>query len=117
MLTSNNPYAQGWSQSGASPSIFGALPASPAVSPAGSTTVYFNSLRPTILNCAVVDDKSRTLFTVTTDPNVPGYTVLKDLQGKHIALFEWLGEPKIEIRDVLSKQPMNAWLPLSADRT
>jgi hypothetical protein len=46
---------------------------------------------------------------------MPGYTAVKNPDGKTIALIEWKDRPLVEIRNVFSKQRVSEWLPLSPD--
>ncbi|KAJ6459150.1 hypothetical protein C8R47DRAFT_1328057 [Mycena vitilis] len=115
-----NPYAS-WSNANVRravpgvPSVHGALPF--AADPTASNLVifYFTVFKPSILNCTVVGQNTFPYFKVTTDPSMPGYTAVKNPDGKTVALIEWKERPLAEIRNVFSKQRVSDWLPLSAD--
>ncbi|KAJ7155087.1 hypothetical protein C8R46DRAFT_1196635 [Mycena filopes] len=116
-----NPYAT-WSNNSVRravpgvPSVHGALPF--AADPASTNNLvvfYFTALKPTILNCTVVGQNTYPYFKVATDPSMPGYTAIKNPEGKTIALVEWKDRPLCEIRNVFSKQRVSDWLSLSAD--
>ncbi|EEB88319.1 hypothetical protein MPER_13903, partial [Moniliophthora perniciosa FA553] len=55
-------------------------------------------------------------YYIVTDPQQPGYTILRDVQGKSVALVEWQAHPLVEIRGVMSKQYVRDWLKLSSDK-
>ncbi|KAG6888285.1 hypothetical protein C0995_009399 [Termitomyces sp. Mi166 len=103
-----------WPQSPA-PSILGALPY-PTVSHATTLVTYYISASGSqILNSKVIGPDGRTHFTINTDRDMPGYTAVKNAQDSPIALIEWKSSPVIEIRGLLSKQPVRNWLRLSPD--
>ncbi|KAG6854509.1 hypothetical protein C0991_006111 [Blastosporella zonata] len=125
MIYHNHPY-DGWAEAGQglsspwpqtpAPSILGALPY-PTVSHASSLVTYhISNFAPHVLNSKVVGPDGRMCFTISTDHDMPGYTTVKNAQGNAIALIEWKSSPIIEIRGLLSKQPVRSWLRLSSDR-
>ncbi|KAJ7912319.1 hypothetical protein B0H13DRAFT_2232533 [Mycena leptocephala] len=131
--TNHNPY-EGWSKtnsghsnyssgsaSGAPPpSIFGALPypTPPNTRFAPNlTTLYLTSLSPSVLNCAVIGPHSRLHYSISTDSNMPGYTVVKNADRKSVALIEWTKQPRVEIRGAVPKQETKGWLKISRDQT
>ena len=63
----------------------------------------------------VVGSQQQPLFYFVTDQHMPGYTVLKDGEGRNVALIEWQNKPLVEIRGILSKQRAKDWLRLSSD--
>ncbi|KAF9010118.1 hypothetical protein BDQ17DRAFT_1235143 [Cyathus striatus] len=103
-----------WSDGVPPPSVFGALPY-PSV-PSNLLTFYFTSFNPDLLNCAVVGPQGQPYYRVVTDNHMPGYTVIKNAEGKSISLIEWQSHPFIEIRGTLAKQNVRNWLRLSHDR-
>ncbi|KAJ7790201.1 hypothetical protein B0H14DRAFT_3570830 [Mycena olivaceomarginata] len=103
------------------PSVFGALPyptpPSSRYAP-NLTTFYLTSLNPGVLNCAVLGPHARLHYTVSTDANMPGYTVFKNaLDKKSIALVEWTKHPRVEVRGAVPKQETKEWLKISRDKT
>lgn len=126
-MYSSNPFGS-WSQAGNghsrntlwgpaaahSPSIYGALPYLAPPSAATLTTFYFTYLNPGVLNCTVMGSDSRPLFYVVTDSSMPGYTVLRGLNGKNVALIEWQAHPLVEVRGLICKQAVHKWLGLSS---
>lgn len=115
-----NPYAT-WSNSnvrravpGVS-SVHGALPFAADASASNVITFYFTAFKPTILNCTVVGKNTYPYFKITTDASLPGYTSVKNPEGKVIALIEWKERPLVEVRDVFSKQRVSDWIGLSRD--
>ncbi len=96
------------------PSIFGALPY-PA-SPSNTVTYYFTSFKPNIFNCSVVGPQNQVYYQIVTDNSMPGYTVVKNAEGKNISLVEWQAHPFVEIRGTLAKQNVMNWLRLSPDQ-
>jgi hypothetical protein len=68
------------------------------------------------LNVTVIGPGGRPRYCVDTDATMPNYTVLKDLQGKKLALVEWRAHPFVELRGLLPKQSVGDWLRLSADK-
>ncbi|KAF8205283.1 hypothetical protein K438DRAFT_1579731 [Mycena galopus ATCC 62051] len=138
----NSGSGQNWSQYGASssssrggdgssglglavgeapPSVFGALPypTPPSSYMPNLTTFFFTALSPSVLNCAVVGPpgRSRLHYTISTDSNMAGYTVVKNAERKSIALIEWTNHPRVEIRGVIPKQEIKGWLKISRDQT
>ncbi|KIK54834.1 hypothetical protein GYMLUDRAFT_176576 [Collybiopsis luxurians FD-317 M1] len=117
-----NPYAQaGWAGSNGSaplPSIYGALPFS---SPSSGPSIYqfqFVSFSPDILNCTVLGPQSKPYFRLVDNAPSHNFTLLQDRDGKSLAVVEWRQSPGavVEIRDIIRKQLVSSWLPLSADR-
>ncbi|ESK92448.1 hypothetical protein Moror_4485 [Moniliophthora roreri MCA 2997] len=110
----SNPFS-GWGNGQNAPSVFGALPyATPP--PPNMVTFYLTSFNPDVSNCTVIGPSQTPSFYIVTDPQQPGYTILRDVQGKSIALIEWQAHPLVEIRGVMSKQYVRDWLKLSSDK-
>ncbi|KAF9446478.1 hypothetical protein P691DRAFT_733169 [Macrolepiota fuliginosa MF-IS2] len=97
------------------PSVFGALPYPSA--PSNTVTYYFTSFRPNIFNCSVVGPQNQVYYQIVTDNTMPGYTVIKNMEGKNISLIEWQAHPFVEIRGTLAKQNVMNWLRLSPDQS
>ncbi|KAF7335766.1 hypothetical protein MVEN_02232400 [Mycena venus] len=120
MYSHINPYAT-WSNSNVRravpgvPSVHGALPFPPDPSASNLVIFYFTAFKPSILNCTVTGQNTYPYFKIVTDSTIPGYTAVKDGEGKTIALIEWKARPLAEIRNVFSKQCISDWLPLAAD--
>jgi hypothetical protein len=120
MYSHINPYAT-WSNSNVRravpgvPSVHGALPFSADPSASNLVVFHFTAFKPSILNCTVIGQNTYPYFKITTDPSMPGYTAVKNPDGKTIALIEWKDRPLVEIRNVFSKQRVSEWLPLSPD--
>lgn len=114
----NHPY-DGWAEAGqnqVAPSVLGALPYPSTPSPPTLITYHMTAFAPTVLNSKVADSQGRVHFIITTDDEMPGYTVIKNSQNNSVALVEWKSPPFIEIRGLLSKQNVKSWLALSPDR-
>ncbi|KAF7342249.1 Auxin efflux carrier [Mycena venus] len=115
-----NPYAT-WSNSNVRravpgvPSVHGALPFTADPTASNLVVFHFASFKPSILNCTVLGKNTYPYFTVTTDPAIPGYTAVKNADGKPMALIEWKDGPLVEIRGILPKQRVSDWLTLSGD--
>ncbi|KAJ6480482.1 hypothetical protein C8R47DRAFT_982957 [Mycena vitilis] len=115
-----NPYAT-WTNSAlrrgssARPSVHGALPFPADPSASNPLTFHFTACNPTVLNCTVVGQNTFPYFTTTTDASLPGYTAVKNNDGKIIALIEWKDRPLVEIRNVFSKMRVSDWLSLGSD--
>ncbi|KAJ7486899.1 hypothetical protein FB451DRAFT_1026040 [Mycena latifolia] len=120
MYSHINPYAT-WSNTSVRravpgvPSVHGALPFAADPSASNLVTFYFTALNPTILNCTVIGRNTHPYFSISTDPSMPGYTSVKNLDGKIIALIEWKDRPLAEVRNVFSKRRVSDWLSLSPD--
>ncbi|KAJ6603581.1 hypothetical protein DFH09DRAFT_1019444 [Mycena vulgaris] len=120
MYSHINPYAT-WSNSNVRravpgvPSVHGALPFAADPSASNLVTFYFTAFKPTILNCTVLGRNTYPYFKITTDPSLPGYSAIKNPDGKVISLIEWKDRPLVEVRDVFSKQRVSEWLALSPD--
>ncbi|KAF8893228.1 hypothetical protein CPB84DRAFT_1326676 [Gymnopilus junonius] len=114
----NHPFGS-WTESGQGGSsvspTFGALPY-PSDPTCSYSSFYFSSFHPDVMNCVVVGPQGQQLYQVVTDKDVPGYTVIKKADGSNISLIEWKSRPLIEIRGLLSKQPVGTWLGLSGDK-
>ncbi|KAJ7473497.1 hypothetical protein FB451DRAFT_1558691 [Mycena latifolia] len=127
-----NPYAQGgWNNPGnpnalgsssnfpPQPSIVGALPF-PTRLPGPAPTLLsfsFASFNPSILNCTITGPQSRVYFRIVTDSPTVGFTVFLDAVNQPVAVIEWLENPVVEIRGILSKRPIAQWLALSQNRS
>lgn len=98
------------------PSVFGALPYPSDPAYANMVNFFFTSFNPNILNCTVVGAQNRPYFTIVTDSQMAGYTVIKNSSGNKVSLIEWQSRPMIEIRDVLQKQYIRSWLALNSDK-
>ncbi|KAF8182050.1 hypothetical protein BJ912DRAFT_1032774 [Pholiota molesta] len=94
----NTPWNVGPSQA---PSIFGALPYVSDPAHPNLISYYFTSFNPDILNCS-------TVYRIVTDNQNPGYTVIKDIEGKNVSLIEWQAHPLIE--------SARSWLSLTSDK-
>ena len=113
----NNPFeswAQGQSATPSVPSVYGALPY--PSDPSTMTSFFFTSYNPNIFNCTVVGPKAQPYYNIVTDNQMPGYTVVKNMEGKNVSLVEWQQHPSIEIRGMVSKQQVSNWLQLSPNR-
>ncbi|KAF8962579.1 hypothetical protein BDZ97DRAFT_2021739 [Flammula alnicola] len=111
----NHPFGS-WSEAGQAPSIFGALPYPTDPEYSNLVTFYFTSFSPNILNCTVIGPQARVYYRIVTDNQMPGYTVIKNAEGKNVSLIEWQAHPMIEVRGLLSKQHVRTWLGLTADK-
>ena len=112
----NNPF-EAWGQGSSSstvPPAFGALPY--PSDPSNVISFFFTSYSPNIFNCTVVGPKAQPYYTIVTDNQMPGYTVLKNMEGKNVSLVEWQQHPSVEIRGMVSKQTVGNWLRLSPNR-
>jgi hypothetical protein len=113
LSSQNTPWNVGPSQA---PSIFGALPYVSDPAHPNLISYYFTSFNPDILNCSVINSRSQTVYRIVTDNQNPGYTVIKDVEGKNVSLIEWQAHPLIEVRGQLSKQSARTWLSLTSDK-
>ncbi|KAK0460163.1 uncharacterized protein EV420DRAFT_1628925 [Desarmillaria tabescens] len=131
-MHTNNPYAQGgwfnpdkvdsinntpWSP--ANPpqaSLYGALPFS-STSTQQSTYKFTFSYRSTILNSTITGPNDRPYFRITNDSPSKGKTLFQNHEGHNFAIIEWQSRPVVEIRELLERQAVASWLPLSADKT
>lgn len=138
MSANFNPYVQGWragnapsngapwgTPSGASPSIFGALPGgsqsghgSQRSPPApGSVMFYITDLRPNVLNASVVDARGRQCYKIVTDQSQPQRTAYYDVHRRTVAVVDWAGSmPAVEMPGLLPRQPIRTWLQTASDR-
>ncbi|KAF9051438.1 hypothetical protein BJ165DRAFT_885244 [Panaeolus papilionaceus] len=117
MYTATNPFdVWNFGQANGTPSVYGALPY-PSASSANLVTFYFTHFNPNILNCAVIGPQAQTYFRVITDNHMPGYTVIKNSEGKNVSLIEWQNHPFIEIRGLLAKQHVRSWMGLTPDNS
>ncbi|KAJ7799853.1 hypothetical protein B0H13DRAFT_2501607, partial [Mycena leptocephala] len=97
------------------PSIFGALPfASTENPPSMFISFRFTSFSPTIFNSTVVGPRARTHFTIDTDIQAPGFTIIIDANNEPIVIIEWSKQPVVEIRGIVSKQQTSQFLALSS---
>ena len=124
MAFNMNPYTQGgWSQqnTGAAPSIFGALPSLPISSSMprsmqpDSVTFRFTNFNSTILNCVVLSPQSRVAYRIVTEPTTPACTIWKDTENRNIAMVQWQPNATLEVRGVTPRQRVRDWLHLSPD--
>ncbi|KAJ8081794.1 hypothetical protein AAF712_010328 [Marasmius tenuissimus] len=113
--TNTHPFA-GWGNGASSSSVYGALPYATPPPAANLVTYYLTSFNPDLLNCTVIGPSQRPSHFIITDPQQPGYTIVKDSGGKSVALVEWQTHPLVEIRGVMSKQRVRDWLSLTSDK-
>ncbi|KIM46773.1 hypothetical protein M413DRAFT_63589 [Hebeloma cylindrosporum] len=106
-----------WNGVGQPPSVFGALPYPSDPNYSSMVTFYFTSFNPNILNCSVVGPRAQTYYRIVTDNQMPGYSVIKNAEGRNVSLVEWQTLPMIEVRGVLAKQHVRTWLGLTSDRS
>ena len=99
-----------------SPTVFGALPYPSDPNYSSMISFYFTSFNPNILNCSVVGPRAQTYYRIVTDDQMPGYTIIKNGEGRNVSLVEWQTHPMIEVRGILSKQHVRTWLGLTNDR-
>ncbi|KAJ7626093.1 hypothetical protein FB45DRAFT_836333 [Roridomyces roridus] len=92
--SSNNP----------NPSVHGALPFAADPTRSNNLHFHFTAFNPTILNCTVVGKNTVPYYKIVTDDSMRGYTVVKNLEDKTIALVEWKQHPLVEIRKIVPKQ-------------
>jgi hypothetical protein len=102
--------------SSSTPSVFGALPYPSDPAYANMVNFFFTSFNPNILNCTIVGAQNRPYYTIVTDGQMAGYTVIKNSSGHKVSLIEWQSRPMVEIREVLSKQYIRSWLALNSDK-
>ena len=100
-----------WDGTNPAPSVFGALPY-PA-DPSSMHSFFFTSYNPNIFNCTIVGPKAQPAYQIVTDNSMPGYSVVKNVQGHNVSLVEWQAHPAVEIRGMVSKQHVKDWLRLS----
>ena len=121
-----NPYAQvGWAGTGNSnrsapiPSIFGALP-SPFHSSPTPNSIHrfeFTGSNPDVQNCTVVGPQSKTYFQILNNTPSQNSTLIQNGDGASIALIQWAHSSGalVEVRDIIRRQLVAQWLPLSED--
>lgn len=98
------------------PSIYGALPFPSQLADNPPLMVFtFTGFNPTIANCTILGPNGSPQFGVVTEPALPGYTILKSMNGKSVALIEWREPAKVEIRGLAPKQPVSSFLKVSSD--
>ncbi|KAK1219767.1 hypothetical protein PQX77_017507 [Marasmius sp. AFHP31] len=124
-----NPYGQaGWPSQGSSsqyptisPSIYGALPSSGGGSSSSDDYLlsFHFACNPTITNAVVTGPNNRTYFRIIDNNPSAGFTLFQNGEGKSVAIIEWRRSPGtiVEIRNIVEKQPVAAWLSLSPDKT
>ncbi|KAJ3812081.1 hypothetical protein F5876DRAFT_38242 [Lentinula aff. lateritia] len=98
------------------PSIYGALPFSSPSDTSSSMTFTFIGLNPSIANCTILGPNNSPQFRVVTDFAMPGYTILKTMEGKNSALIEWREPVKVEVRGMISKQRASEFLRVSSNK-
>ncbi|KAJ7249747.1 hypothetical protein B0H12DRAFT_1019520 [Mycena haematopus] len=113
--TSSNPDANSTRNTAPQPSVFGALPYPTQNQLSMFISFRFTSFSPTILNCTVVGPHARTYFHIATDIPKPGFTVFTNTNNEPVIIIEWLTQPVLEIRGIVSKQKSAQWLSLSAE--
>ena len=121
-MFTNNPYAQAgwynpqnphsingqpWNANAPHPPTFGALP-----SQSGSTTTKLTFEFPDVLNCSVTGPGGKTYLSIVSHNTS---TLISKPSGEPVARIEWQAQPWIEIRNVVERQLVSTWLPLSAD--
>lgn len=118
-----NPYAQWRSGSGYCngssplPSLHGALPFTSEGSKPDIHHFHFTLFNPDILNSTVIGPRSRPYFRIISIPS-QNSTLIQDCDAGSVAVIEWSESAgaTVEIRDIVHKQLVSSWLPLSADK-
>ncbi|KAF4618791.1 hypothetical protein D9613_010007 [Agrocybe pediades] len=116
----NHPFGS-WAEQGqgqgswSTSPVYGALPY-PSDS-SNFTTYYFTSFKSDVLNCNVINQQGHLAYKIVTDNTMPGYTVIKNAEGKNVSLIEWQSHPMIEIRGLLTKQYVRQWLGLTQEKS
>ncbi|KIK02655.1 hypothetical protein K443DRAFT_511697 [Laccaria amethystina LaAM-08-1] len=123
-MFTNNPYAQAgwynpqnphsingqpWNANAPHPPTFGALP-----SQNGSTPTKLTFEFPDVLNCAVTGPGGKTYLSIVSNN---ASTLISKPNGEPVARVEWQAQPLVEIRNVVGRQLVSSWLPLSADHS
>ncbi|KAG7453238.1 uncharacterized protein BT62DRAFT_879514 [Guyanagaster necrorhizus] len=98
------------------PSIYGALPYTNSPVAPGSITFHFARLNPSILNSVVLGPDNCPKFHIVTESSMPGYTILKAVDGGNIGMIQWKpDDSQIEIRGIMHKRAARDFLRLSDD--
>ncbi|KAK0229227.1 hypothetical protein EDD85DRAFT_776367 [Armillaria nabsnona] len=98
------------------PSIYGALPYTDVPAVPGITTFHFACLNPSIINSVILGPDNCPKFHVVTEPSMPGYTILKAVDGGNIGMIQWKpDDSQVEIRGVMRKRAARDFLILSDD--
>ncbi|KAK0210038.1 hypothetical protein DFS33DRAFT_1251577 [Desarmillaria ectypa] len=93
------------------PSIYGALPYTDSPAVPGITTFHFACLNPSIINSVVFGPDNCPKFHVITEPSMPGYTILKAVDGGNIGMIQWKpDDSQVEIRGVMRKRAARDFL-------
>ncbi|KAH7880128.1 uncharacterized protein C8R40DRAFT_1166323 [Lentinula edodes] len=98
------------------PSIYGALPFSSPSDTSSFMTFTFIGFNPSIANCTILGPNNSPQFRVVTDSAMPGYTILKTMDGKNSALIEWREPVKVEVRGMVFKQRASEFLRISPNQ-
>ena len=122
----NNPYAQAgwynsenpqsinnqpWTHNSSHPPTYGVLP-SVEVAPVTKITFEFSHTHPDILNRSIISPARQTYLSAMS---VQYATIITKRNGDPVARIEWNAHPWVEIPNVVDRQPVSQWLPLSAD--
>ncbi|KAF7318820.1 hypothetical protein HMN09_00217300 [Mycena chlorophos] len=120
--TNHNPYSTWGSTSSSGSSIYGALPYPNSPPPSNPlpnlATFHITAFDPTILNSQVVGTSNgQVYYTISTDAQMAGYTVVKRVDGQGVALVEWQRHARVEVRGAVQKQDTKDWLKISRDQS
>ena len=125
MPYTNNPYAQGgwynpqnphsintqpWLHY-SDPATYGVLPSVETTAPT-ELTFEFSPTHPDILNCSITGPGSQTYLSAMS---VQYSTIITKRNGDPVARIEWNAHPWVEIPNVVERQLVSEWLPLSSD--
>ena len=125
MPYTNNPYSQGgwynpqnphsintqpWLHY-SDPVTYGVLPSVETTAPT-ELTFEFSPTHPDILNCSVTGPGSQTYLSAMS---VQYSTIITKRNGDPVARIEWNEHPWVEIPNVVERQLVSEWLPLSFD--
>jgi hypothetical protein len=122
----NNPYAQAgwynpanphsinskpWTHNSSHPPTYGILP-SVEVAPVTKMIFEFSHTHSDILNCSIIGPGCQTYLSAMS---VQYATIIIKRNGDPVARIEWSAHLWVEIPNVVDRQPVSQWLPLSAD--
>ena len=82
------------------------------VAPVTKLTFESSHTHPKILNCSIIGPGRQTYLSAMS---VQYATIITKRNRDPVARIEWNAHPWVEIPNVVDRQPVSQWLPLSAD--
>ena len=117
IMTSNNPF--GWSSDGFTTQGVTSPPLPQISVPTSMPELVLFNFSPILrdsINCTAFAPHSRPFLYFASYTTPEEHTACKDHAGNNIAVIEWGAHPIVQIKNLVPRQYVQAWLKLSPDK-